>query len=53
MEIQSVNVKILEATPDLVKVKLPFMDIPVQMSYNFFQKRLEKGYFKIQENSLE
>ena len=47
MKISSIEVEILETTPDFVKVKLPFLDIPVQMNHSFFQKRMEVGYFKV------
>lgn len=47
MNLQPINIEILEKTPEFVAVKLPFLDVPVQMNYHFFNKRLESGYFKI------
>lgn len=49
MQNETVEVKILEEKPDGVLVKLPFLDIPVEMNHYFLQKRLEMGYFKIQQ----
>lgn len=42
-------IQVLETSPDLVKVKFPFLDIPVEMNYRFFKTHLEKGYLKIQK----
>lgn len=47
MDQQVVSIEIVESTADKVKVKFPFLDIPVVMSYHYFAKNLEKGYFKI------
>ena len=51
MEIKSIEVEILERHPDVVKVKLPFLDIPVEMNHEFLRKRVESGYFKVRESS--
>ncbi len=47
MDQQVVSIEIVESTADKVKVKFPFLDIPVVMSYHYFARNLEKGYFKI------
>ena len=47
MESKSVGVKILESTSEFVKVELPFVNVPVRMNYEFFNKRLEDGYFHV------
>ncbi len=47
---KSVKVKILNFSRDGVKVKLPFLDIPIKMSLQFFNKRLEAGYFKVDKH---
>lgn len=44
---QSINVEILESTSDFVKIKLPFIEVPIQVNYQFFKPRVENGYFKI------
>jgi len=49
MEYKPVDVEVLESTPDGIKVKLPFLEVPVEMNHYFFQKRLECGYFKVRE----
>jgi len=43
----SIDIEVLEETPEFVAVKLPFLKIPVQMNHHFFRKRLESGYFRI------
>jgi hypothetical protein len=47
MDGKPIDIEILESTPKSVKVKLPFLDIPVEMDQQFFQPRMEKGYFRI------
>lgn len=44
---EQIEIKILEETPESVKVKLPFLDVPVEMNQSFLKKRLESGYFKL------
>lgn len=43
-----INIKVIGTTSDFVKVKLPFLNIPVKMNHQFFAKRLEQGYYRIQ-----
>lgn len=49
MDQKAYTIQVLDSSPDLVKVKFPFLDIPVEMNYNFFKTNLEKGYFKIEQ----
>ncbi len=49
MESKSINVDVLESAPDFVKVKLPFLEIPVKMNRDFFNSRLQIGYFQLSE----
>lgn len=49
MESKSINVDVLESAPDFVKVKLPFLEIPVKMNHDFFNSRLQIGYFQLSE----
>lgn len=51
MNNKSVDVKILESNPNFVKVALPFLDIPVCMNHEFFNKRIESGYFNVREKN--
>jgi hypothetical protein len=44
---KAINVKIIKLTTELVKVKLPFLDVPMEMSRDYFSKYLDSGYFKI------
>lgn len=45
MNPKSIIIEILESTPSYVKVKLPFVEVPIKMNYPFFLKRLKSGYF--------
>ncbi|MEL6865775.1 MAG: hypothetical protein AAFP19_15225 [Bacteroidota bacterium] len=47
MNQQSVNVKILESEENFVKVELPFVEVPVFMNREFFNKRIKSGYFNV------
>ena len=47
----SIEIEILDKTPEFVKVKMPFSSIPIQMNYPFLKKRLENGYFRIRTGS--
>ena len=49
---EPIEIQILEETPEFVKVKLPFLDVPVEMNQSFLKKRLDSGYFKLQKNEL-
>jgi hypothetical protein len=51
MDGKPIDIEILESTPQCVKVKLPFLDIPVEMDHQFFKPRMEKGYFRIWEKN--
>jgi hypothetical protein len=45
--INPIDVEILEINDDLLKVKIPFVDIPIEMNRQFFSRRLECGYFNV------
>lgn len=47
METKTIDIEILEMNQDFIKVKLPFLNIPIDMNYQFFNPRLENGYFNI------
>jgi hypothetical protein len=47
---ESIEVKIIEANTDFVRVQLPFLEIPVQMNHQFLKTRLESGYFKVRQS---
>lgn len=53
MNITNIDIEILESTPNQVKVKLPFVDIPVKMNHRFFNRRVENGYFNILNENNE
>ncbi len=46
-----IQVILIEADQEQVMLKLPFLDVPVQMNRNFFQRRLRNGYYKILNKS--
>ena len=50
---KSIMVEVLESNADAVKVKLPFLSVPVEMNYAFFQRRIQSGYFKLQRESFD
>lgn len=50
MDTKSIDVEVLESANDFVKVKVPFLEVPVEMSHQFFNTRLETGYFKVKGN---
>jgi hypothetical protein len=45
--VNPIDVEILEANNGFFKVKVPFIDVPVEMNSQFFNKRLECGYFNV------
>lgn len=47
MNSKPIDIEILESNQKFVKVKMPFLDIPVEMDQQFFKPRMEKGYFRI------
>ena len=47
MSTKPIDVKIIDSTPNFITVKLPFLDIPVKMNHELFNKRMESGYFQI------
>ncbi len=49
MKNKSIKIHVLESAEDFVKVKLPFLEIPVKMNHDFFNSRLQTGYFKLPE----
>jgi|GEM_PF-2312936 len=49
--LKSIKVEILEVFPKFLNIKLPFLDVPVKMNYEFFLKRVEAGYFQILNQS--
>jgi len=50
---KKIPVKILNVKNDKLKVKLPFLDIPVTMNDNFFKQRVANGYFQINEKDVK
>ncbi len=50
---RSVEVRVLEATPDSIKVRLPFVPVPVEMNYAFFHSRVQDGYFNLAKEPPE
>ena len=52
MDTKSIEVEVLEFNPNQVKVKVPFLDIPINMNHEFFNKRVESGYFSVPDSSF-
>ena len=51
MHQKSIDIQVIKTTPEMVTVKLPFIEVPVGMNYDFFKKRLESGYFNVLDSS--
>lgn len=47
----STQVILIQADHEQVTLKLPFLDVPVEMNRSFFQRRLRDGYYKILNKS--
>ncbi|MFK7982542.1 MAG: hypothetical protein AB8G86_21355 [Saprospiraceae bacterium] len=50
---KKIPVKILNIKDDKLKIKLPFLDIPITMNDDFFKRRVANGYFQINENKIK
>jgi len=44
-----VAVEILYRSPEYVKIKFPYLEVPIKMSHHFFMERVKAGYFKIEK----
>lgn len=47
-----IQVEIVEENQDGIIVRLPFLDIPIEMNWAFFNKRVEAGYFQLRGADL-
>ena len=47
MQKKSILIEIIETTAERIKVKMPNMDIPVEMSPAYFVKWFKSGHFKL------
>lgn len=46
MKNKKINIEILDANEDKLVVKLPFLEVPITMNYQFFKQRVVDGYFQ-------
>jgi hypothetical protein len=53
MKTSPVRVEILEQSPNSVKLKTPFIPIPIEMNHDFFNRRLQQGYFLVEQHQGE
>lgn len=44
-----IQVEIVEEKQDGIIVRLPFLEIPIEMNWAFFYKRVEAGYFTFRQ----
>ena len=51
MDKQPIKVKILEFHPSFIMLKFPMNNQLVKMSRRFFQKRVDLGYYEIENNN--
>lgn len=42
-----IQVEIVEEKQDAIIVRLPFLEVPIEMNWAFFNKRVEVGYFQL------
>ena len=53
MRDRTINIDIVQSNTKHVYIKLPFMGIPVKMNHEYFQNRIENGYFKVKKRSMK
>ena len=53
MSTEAIAVDIVSSNALFVYIKMPFLDIPVEMSYEYFFKKIADGYFKIKKRSMK
>ncbi len=53
MPTEAIAVDIVSSNALFVYIKMPFLDIPVEMSYEYFFQRIAEGYFKIKKRSMK
>lgn len=49
MKKKKIRIDVLCTTLDSIVVKTPFLEVPIEMNYSFFRKRVDAGYFVLQE----
>ncbi len=49
MNIRPIQVNVVESSQDFITVKLPFLEVPVQMNHELFRNRMKSGYFHIMD----
>ena len=53
MPTEAIAVDIVSSNALFVYIKMPFLDIPVEMSYEYYFKKIADGYFKIKKRSMK
>jgi len=53
MPTKTIAVDIVSSNAMYVYIKMPFLDIPVEMTYEYFFKRIAEGYFQIRKRSMK
>ena len=53
MTTNTIAVDIVSSNALYVYIKMPFLDIPVEMTYDYFFKKIADGYFKIKKRSMK
>lgn len=53
MTTKAISVDIVSSNALYVYIKFPFLDIPVQMTYDYFFQRISEGYFQIKKRSMK
>lgn len=50
---KTISVDIVSSNALYVYIKFPFLDIPVQMTYEYFFRRVTEGYLQIKKRSMK
>jgi len=53
MENRKVDVEILDIYDNALSIKLPFVEVPITMNYDFFSQRVATGYFKLKSDDIK
>jgi len=53
MTAKTISVDIVSSNALYVYIKFPFLDIPVEMTYEYFFKRITEGYFHVKKRSMK
>ena len=50
---KTIAIDIVSSNDLHVYIKMPFLDIPVEMTYAYFFQKISEGYFRIKKRSMK